>query len=50
MMRYRVLAQGATVGVMVATSGVAFADLGKLDRAWKNITLGGGDDEEDGKK
>ena len=25
MMRYRVLAQGATVGVMVATSGVAFA-------------------------
>ena len=50
MMRYRVLAQGATVGVMVATSGVAFADLGKLDQVWKNITLGGSDDEEDGKK
>lgn len=50
MMRYRVLAQGATVGLMVATSGVAFADLGKLDQVWKNITLGGSDDEEDGKK
>ena len=50
MMRYRVLAQGATVGVMVATSGVAFADLGKLDQVWKNITFGGSDDEEDGKK
>ena len=50
MMRYRVLAQGATVGVMVATSGVAFADLGKLDQVWKNITVGGSDDEEDGKK
>ena len=49
MMRYRVLAQGATVGLMVATSGVAFADLGKLDQVWKNITLGGSD-EEDGKK
>ena len=48
MMRYRVLAQGATVGLMVATSGVAFADLGKLDQVWKNIV--GGSDEEDGKK
>lgn len=42
MMRYRVLAQGATVGLMVATSGVAFADLGKMDQVWKNI--GGGSD------
>jgi len=40
-MRYRVLAQGATVGLMVATSGVAFADLGKMDQVWKNI--GGSD-------
>jgi len=27
---------------MVATSGVAFADLGKMDQVWKNI--GGGSD------
>jgi len=43
MMRYRVLAQGATVGLMVATSGVAFADLGKMDQVWKNIAGGGSD-------
>ena len=49
MMRYRVLAQGATVGLMVATSGVAFADLGKMDQVWKNIT-GDSTEEEDGKK
>ena len=44
MMRYRVLAQGATVGLMVATSGVAFADLGKMDQVWKNIGSSGGSD------
>ena len=43
MMRYRVLAQGATVGLMVATSGVAFADLGKMDQVWKNIGSGSGE-------
>jgi hypothetical protein len=48
MMRYRVLAQGGTVGLMVATSGVAFADLGKMDQVWKTIgsssSGGGGSD------